>query len=81
MAWIIPIIFLAAALLEVCGDAIVRSGLRGNQPLAVALGCLLLAAYGVMVIWVLWDFARLLGVYVAVSLASGPEKPRTAASA
>ena len=66
MAWIIPLIFIAAALLEVGGDAVVRSGLRGNQPLSVALGCLLLAAYGVMVNLVRWDFSRLLGVYVAV---------------
>ena len=66
MNWIIPLIFIAAALLEVGGDAVVRSGLRGNQPLAVALGCVLLAAYGVMVNLVRWDFSRLLGVYVAV---------------
>ncbi len=66
MTWIIPVIFIAAALLEVGGDAVVRSGLRGSQPLAIALGCLLLAAYGVMVNLVKWDFSRLLGVYVAV---------------
>ncbi len=66
MAWIVPLIFIAAALLEVGGDAVVRSGLRGSHPLAVALGCLLLAAYGVMVNLVRWDFSRLLGVYVAV---------------
>lgn len=66
MNWIIPLIFIAAALLEVGGDAAVRSGLRGSQPLAVALGCALLAAYGVMVNLVRWDFSRLLGVYVAV---------------
>ncbi len=66
MSWLITVIFLAAALLEVGGDAVVRSGLRGNQPLIVALGCLLLGAYGVMVNLVRWDFSRLLGVYVAV---------------
>ena len=66
MTWIIPLILIAAALLEVGGDAVVRSGLRGSHPLIVALGCLLLAAYGVMVNLVRWDFSRLLGVYVAV---------------
>ena len=66
MTWLITVIFLAAALLEVGGDAVVRSGLRGSQPLIVALGCLLLGAYGVMVNLVRWDFSRLIGVYVAV---------------
>lgn len=66
MNWLITIIFLAAALLEVGGDAIVRSGLRGSQPLIVVAGCLLLGFYGVMVNLVKWDFSRLLGVYVAV---------------
>lgn len=63
--WLIWIIFIAAALLEVGGDAVVRSGLRGGQPLIIVIGCLLLGAYGVMVNTVKWDFSRLLGVYVA----------------
>ena len=64
--WLIWIVFIAAALLEVGGDAVVRSGLRGGQPLLIALGCALLGAYGVMVNTVKWDFSRMLGVYVAV---------------
>ena len=32
----------------------------------VAVGCLMLGAYGVVVNLVPWDFSRLLGVYVAV---------------
>lgn len=63
IAWLI---FLAAALLEVGGDAIVRKGMRGGGPAFLALGCLILGAYGVVVNLVPWDFSRLLGVYVAI---------------
>lgn len=66
MTSLITVIFIAAALLEVGGDAVVRAGLRGSQPLIVVAGCLLLGAYGVMVNLVRWDFSQLLGVYVAV---------------
>ena len=65
MTWIAWVIFVAAALLEVGGDATVRSGLRGRHLLTIALGCLLLGAYGIVVNTVRWDFSRLLGVYVA----------------
>ena len=57
---------LAAALLEVGGDAVVRLGLRGKNVLLVVVGCLVLAGYGLMVNTLRWDFSRLLGVYVAV---------------
>jgi drug/metabolite transporter superfamily protein YnfA len=60
------LIFLAAALLEVCGDAIVRQGLRGRHWALIVAGGLMLAAYGLVVNLVKWDFSRLLGVYVAV---------------
>ena len=40
LAWLI---FLAAAVLEVGGDAVVRLGLRGRTWWVVPLGCLLLA--------------------------------------
>jgi drug/metabolite transporter superfamily protein YnfA len=63
VAWLI---FLAAALLEVGGDATVRKGLRGGGPAFLALGCLMLTGYGVVVNLVPWDFSKLLGVYVAV---------------
>ena len=65
MAFLIWLVFIAAALLEVSGDAVVRRGLRGGGLPLVALGCLMLAAYGVVVNTVKWDFSRLLGVYVA----------------
>ncbi len=59
-------VFLAAALLEVGGDATIRRGLRGGGVPWIAAGCVMLAAYGLVVNLVKWDFSRLLGVYVAV---------------
>jgi drug/metabolite transporter superfamily protein YnfA len=59
-------IFVAAACLEVGGDALVRKGLRAGGPSWILAGCLALALYGLLVNTVRWDFSRLLGVYVAV---------------
>jgi drug/metabolite transporter superfamily protein YnfA len=61
------LVLLAAALLEIGGDAVVRQGLRGGNILLIVVGCVVLAGYGLMVNalrW--WDFSKLLGVYVAV---------------
>lgn len=63
IAWLI---FLAAAVLEVGGDAVIRKGMRGGAWTYIAVGCLMLAVYGVVVNLVKWDFSKLLGVYVAV---------------
>ena len=63
VAWLI---FLAAAVLEVGGDAVIRKGLKGSGWLFILIGCLMLASYGVVVNLVKWDFSKLLGVYVAV---------------
>ena len=63
LAWLI---FLAAALLEVGGDAAIRRGLRGGGIFFIASGCAVLGCYGLVVNMVKWDFSRLLGVYVAV---------------
>jgi small multidrug resistance family-3 protein len=63
IAWLI---FLAAAVLEVGGDAVVRKGMRGGGFLFMALGFVMLGSYGVVVNIVPWDFSRLLGVYVAI---------------
>ncbi|HME45799.1 MAG TPA: hypothetical protein VKF36_22105 [Syntrophorhabdales bacterium] len=63
LAWLI---FLGAAILEVCGDAVVRKGLRGKSLFAILSGCAMLGCYGVVVNTVKWDFSRLLGVYVSV---------------
>lgn len=63
VAWLI---FVAAATLEVGGDAVVRKGLRGSGWAFIVGGCLMLAGYGLVVNLVKWDFSKLLGVYVAV---------------
>ncbi len=62
-AWII---FIAAAVLEVGGDAVVRKGLRGNNFIFILAGFAVLGSYGLVVNMVKWDFSKLLGVYVAV---------------
>jgi small multidrug resistance family-3 protein len=63
LAWLI---FVAAAVLEVSGDATVRKGLRGHQVLLIVAGFFVLGCYGLVVNVVKWDFSKLLGVYVAV---------------
>jgi drug/metabolite transporter superfamily protein YnfA len=63
VAWLV---FLGAALLEVGGDAVIRKGLRGSGLGFIVAGGLMLAAYGLLVNAVRWDFSKLLGVYVAV---------------
>lgn len=63
IAWLI---FVAAATLEVAGDAVIRKGLRGSVVWFIIAGFLMLGGYGVVVNAVKWDFSRLLGVYVAV---------------
>ncbi len=59
------LVFIAAAILEVGGDALIRKGLRGSGWVTIAAGCLVLAFYGLMVNTVDWDFSKLLGVYMA----------------
>jgi len=61
LAWFI---FVVAAVMEVGGDAVVRHGLRSRSIAWVLAGAAALAAYGVVVNSVKWDFSRLLGVYV-----------------
>ena len=65
-SFIIPVVLLAAAFLEVGGDVVVRKGLRGNSIFFIVAGMLLLGCYGIVVNTVKWDFSKLLGVYVAV---------------
>jgi small multidrug resistance family-3 protein len=60
------LIFTAAALLEVGGDAVIRRGLRGGGLLLILAGFIVLGSYGLVVNIVKWDFSKLLGVYVAV---------------
>ncbi len=61
-AWLL---FVAAAALEMTGDATVRRGLRGGGFLWILSGCAMLGAYGLLVNTVKWDFSKLIGVYVA----------------
>ncbi len=63
LAWLI---FIAAAVLEVGGDAVVRKGLRGSGFIIILIGFAMLGCYGVVVNMVKWDFSKLLGVYVAI---------------
>jgi small multidrug resistance family-3 protein len=65
MSYLTWLVFVAAAILEVAGDALIRKGLRGNGWAMIAAGCATLAMYGVVVNLVKWDFSKLLGVYVA----------------
>jgi len=59
------IALVAAALLEVSGDALTRMGLR-ERPLFLAAGALVLFIYGVVVNQGRLDFGRLMGAYIAV---------------
>ncbi|MGA7937361.1 MAG: hypothetical protein WCA35_27665, partial [Kovacikia sp.] len=63
LAWLV---FIAAAILEVGGDAVIRKGLIGSNLPVILGGGLMLAGYGLVVNLVRWDFSKLLGVYVAV---------------
>ena len=63
LAWLV---FIAAAILEVGGDAVVRKGLRGSSLPVILAGCAMLGFYGVVVNTVKWDFSKMLGVYVAI---------------
>jgi small multidrug resistance family-3 protein len=66
MTFLAGLILIVAAVLEVGGDAVIRLGLRGGGPAVIGAGCLALGCYGLVVNLVKWDFAHLLGVYVAV---------------
>jgi small multidrug resistance family-3 protein len=63
VAWLI---FIAAAVLEVMGNAMIYKGLRGRGLAFVVTGFVILGCYGLVVNSLQWDFSRLLGVYVAV---------------
>jgi drug/metabolite transporter superfamily protein YnfA len=60
------VIFVAAAVLEVGGDALIRKGLRGGGAAFAALGFGVLGSYGIVVNLLDLDFSRLLGAYVGV---------------
>jgi small multidrug resistance family-3 protein len=56
----------AAALLEVGGDALTRWSLRGHRWIGFLPAAALLFAYGLTVNLPPWNFGRLMGVYIAV---------------
>lgn len=64
------VVLLIAAVLEASGDALVRHGLYSQSPMArsgfLALGAIVLFAYGLTVNAPPWNFGRLLGVYVVL---------------
>lgn len=64
------LLLLLAALLEVGGDALVRSGLHSpslaRRAEFLLLGSIVLLCYGITVNLPNWDFGRLLGVYVSI---------------
>ena len=60
MTLLIWLTFIAAAVLEVGGDALIRKGLRGSSAAFIVGGCLMLSCYGVAVNIVKWDFSNVL---------------------
>jgi small multidrug resistance family-3 protein len=60
------LLFLVAAGLEVGGDALIRTGLRKEGIVTIALGVVVLGSYGVLVNLLPVDFSRLLGAYVGI---------------
>ena len=64
------LVLLIAAILEAGGDALVRHGLYSGSSTSrggfLALGAIVLLAYGMTVDSPPWDFGRLLGVYVTL---------------
>ena len=62
LSWLI---FIAAAIIEISGDALIRKGLQGSGIILIVIGFITLGSYGIMVNQVKWDFSKILGVYVA----------------
>ena len=59
-------VLVLAALFEVGGDALIRSGLRGSGLWAIAVGFVILGSYGLVLNQVPIDFSKLLGAYVGL---------------
>jgi small multidrug resistance family-3 protein len=55
-----------AALLEVGGDALIRSGLQRRGALLLLTGAVTLVVYGFMVNMTKLDFSRLMGLYIVL---------------
>ena len=63
----LAVLLVLSALLEVGGDAGMRTGLQGKQT-GFVVGGLLLIAYGLVVNLSKLDFSKLMGIYIAVFL-------------
>lgn len=59
------VLLVVSALLEVGGDAGMRTGLQGKTP-GFVVGGLLLIAYGLVVNLSKMDFSKLMGIYIAI---------------
>ncbi len=57
---------LIAASMEVGGDALIRSGLKGRGVLLLVLGAAMLVGYGFLVNLTALDFGRLMGLYIVI---------------
>jgi drug/metabolite transporter (DMT)-like permease len=60
------LLLMFAAALEVGGDALIRSGLKGGGYWLMVLGAAVLVSYGFMVNLTSLDFGRLMGLYIVV---------------
>jgi small multidrug resistance family-3 protein len=60
------ILLVLAAVLEVAGDALIRSGLKGRGVALMAAGGAVLVGYGFMVNLTHLDFGRLMGLYIVL---------------
>jgi len=59
-------LLLMTVILEVCGDASIRIGLRGGKPASFLMGALLVICYGITISLPKWNFSRTMGVYIAI---------------
>jgi len=57
---------LIAIIIEVCGDACIRIGLRGHRLGAFLIGAALVIGYGMVISLPKWSFSRTMGIYIAV---------------
>ncbi len=59
-------VLIFAAVFEVGGDALIRAGMRGKAAWLIALGFVILGAYGLVLNQISIDFSKLLGIYVGL---------------
>ena len=60
------VLLVLAAVMEVGGDALIRSGLKSGGGLLMVLGAAVLVGYGFMVNLTALDFSRLMGLYIVI---------------